>query len=41
MTKGVENGAWLPGYGATVANGRMIPACRLRLPQGGNQLEKP
>ena len=36
MAKGVENGARLPGYGAPVANGRMIPAGRLRLPPGRN-----
>ena len=36
MTKGVENGAWLPDYGALAANGRMMRGCRLRLPVPGN-----
>ena len=33
---GVENGARLPGCGASAGNGRMIRPCRLRLPQGAN-----
>ena len=30
--KEVENGAWLPGYGASAGNGRIMRLCRLRLP---------